>query len=225
MPNFFISFFPKDIVSGDFLWFTENEDSAFIAVADCTGHGVPGAFMSIIGSTFLNQIVKEMRIFDPSLILENLNIKIRTALKQDTEENESRDGMEVCLCKIDKDKIIFSGANRPLYYAKKDGEVIKVKGNFLPIGGKQKDGIKKYTNSEILLDGSIASIYLTSDGIQDQIDENEQKIGSNGVSELIKRNYLKNANDQKNEFEKKIKTSCEKQTQRDDISVIGILFN
>ena len=225
LPNFFISFFPKDIVSGDFLWFTENEDSAFIAVADCTGHGVPGAFMSIIGSTFLNQIVKEMKIFDPSLILENLNIKIRTALKQDTEENNSRDGMEICLCKIDKDKIIFSGANRPLYYVKKDGEVIKVKGNFLPIGGKQKDGIKKYTNNEISLDGSIMSIYLTSDGIQDQIDENGQKIGSNGFSELIKRNYLKNANDQKSEFETKIKISCEKQIQRDDISIIGILFN
>ena len=92
LKDFFILFRPKDIVSGDFYWFTYFEGYTFIAAVDCTGHGVPGAFMSMIGSSILNQIVKEQKVLDPAIILEYLNNNVRHALRQDVKEDASRDG-------------------------------------------------------------------------------------------------------------------------------------
>ena len=133
----FILFKPKDVVSGDFYWFKhlENKNSeaetSFFAAVDCTGHGIPGAFMSMIGIQLLNKIVSENRITSPADILAKLNRGIRWALKQDATQN--RDGMDVCLCRLEKQadgttKLTFSGAKLPLFLAiaKKNAEIAKI---------------------------------------------------------------------------------------------------
>jgi predicted ATPase/GAF domain-containing protein len=223
--DFFISFYPKDIVSGDFFWYAENEESSFIAAVDCTGHGVPGAFMSMIGSAILNQIVKELKIYEPALILNHLNRNIRIALKQDVNEDASRDGMEICLCRVDKDKVVFSGGHRPLFMVK-NGEFFTYKGDKDSIGGKQKTDDKLFTNIEIPLERGIrTAFYLTTDGFQDQPNTDGKKIGSKGLHEIImKYNNLDGMN-QKLKFAEELKNHAGPEPQRDDITVIGILFN
>ncbi len=114
--NHFLLFRPKDIVSGDFYWLNQTEEKTFIAVADCTGHGVPGAFMSMIGSSLLDDIVSEKKIHEPAMMLEMLHIGIRMGLKQ--EETDNDDGMDVCLCVISKNldgtfTVEFAGAKTP----------------------------------------------------------------------------------------------------------------
>ena len=111
----FIIYRPKDIVSGDFYWFTQINNTAFLAAVDCTGHGVPGAFMSMIGNSHLNEIVIEKQITNPAKILTLLNEKIIVSLRQD--ETANKDGMDVCFISIDlkSNEITFSGAKRPLY--------------------------------------------------------------------------------------------------------------
>lgn len=223
--DFFISFFPKDIVSGDFFWFAENGESSFIAAVDCTGHGVPGAFMSMIGSAILNQIVKELKIYEPADILNHLNRNIRIALKQDVKEDASRDGMEICLCRVDKDRVVFSGGHRPLFMVK-NGEFHTYKGDKDSIGGKQKTDDKFFTNTEIPIEkGKRTAIYLTTDGFQDQPNSEGKKIGSKGLHEVIMRYSNLDGETQKLKFAEELKNHSGIEPQRDDITVIGILFN
>ncbi|NBU97550.1 MAG: hypothetical protein EBS19_04920 [Spirochaetia bacterium] len=223
--DFFISFYPKDIVSGDFFWYAENEHSSFIAAVDCTGHGVPGAFMSMIGSAILNQIVKELKIYDPAQILNHLNRNIRIALKQDVNEDASRDGMEICLCRVDRDKVVFSGGHRPLFLVK-NGEFHSYKGDKDSIGGKQKTDDKVFTNTEIVIEkGLRTAIYLTTDGFQDQPNPEGKKIGSKGLQEVIMKYWSLDGATQKTKFAEELKNHAKHEAQRDDITVIGILFN
>ena len=223
--DFFLGFYPKDIVSGDFYWYAENDESVFIAAVDCTGHGVPGAFMSMIGSAILNQIVKEMKITEPAKILNQLNRNVRIALKQDIDEDASRDGMEICLCRIDRDKVIFSGGHRPLFYVK-NNEFHILKGDKESIGGKQKHEDKIFTNQEITLTRGLRTvIYLTTDGFQDQPNPEGKKIGSKGLQELIlKYNHLPSV-EQKSKFEEELKNHSGSEGQRDDITIIGIVLS
>lgn len=223
--DFFISFYPKDIVSGDFFWYAENEESSFIAAVDCTGHGVPGAFMSMIGSAILNQIVKELKIYEPAQILNHLNRNIRIALKQDVNEDASRDGMEICLCRIDRDRIVFSGGHRPLFMVK-NGEFHTYKGDKDSIGGKQKSDDKIFTNTEIPIEKGVrTAIYLTTDGFQDQPNPDGKKIGSKGLHEVIMKYSNLDGDTQKAKFAEELKNHAGSEPQRDDITVIGILFN
>ncbi len=176
--NHFVFFKPKDIVSGDFYWISEHkeEQKVVIAAVDCTGHGVPGAFMSIIGNNLLNQIINEKRILHPSQILEELHKGIRTILKQDSDSNSSvlstsRDGMDIALCVINKqdNQLEFAGANRPLWLVK-NGQFEEIKGDRRAIGGwqnKQKGDTKEFETHYINLNGEM-TVYLSSDGYVDQ---------------------------------------------------------
>ncbi|MBN2520793.1 MAG: GAF domain-containing protein, partial [Bacteroidales bacterium] len=168
---------PKDIVSGDFYWFTteknkEGKELVFFAVVDCTGHGVPGAFMSLIGSRLLNEIVNQKQILNPAQILEFLNIGIQLSLKQDQTDNN--DGMDICLCRFErieneKYKLLFSGAKRPLYiYKNGNTQIQRIPGARKSIGGiRAKRSRLFYTNNETIISkGDI--IYLTTDGFVDQ---------------------------------------------------------
>ena len=130
----FVLFMPKDIVSGDFYWMYDNGDHQFIAAVDCTGHGVPGAFMSIIGHNSLNKVVREYGITRPSAILDQLNTEVMKALMQRHEETIN-DGMDLALIAFDRKKFTleFAGAYNPLYVVRK-GEVIAYKGDRFPIG-------------------------------------------------------------------------------------------
>ncbi|MCB1141447.1 MAG: AAA family ATPase [Leptospiraceae bacterium] len=222
--DFFINFYPKDIVSGDFYWYAQTNESSFIAAVDCTGHGVPGAFMSMIGSAILNQIVKEQKIYEPAEILNQLNKNIRIALKQDIKEDAARDGMEICLVRIDADKVIFSGGHRPLYMIQND-EFISYKGDKDGIGGKQKSESREYTNIEIPIHKGVRTvIYLTTDGYQDQPNDLGKKIGSRGLQEIIRKYSHLDGIDQKLKFEEELFNHSNGEPQRDDITVIGIIF-
>ena len=136
-PRSFIFYRPKDVVSGDFPWFVKKDETFYVAAVDCTGHGVPGALLSFIGYFLLNNIVNIDNGFDAANILEHLHQGVRTTLKQNDEGNNGRDGMDLALCKIDKEnKIIqFAGAHNPLYLLRK-GELIEYKGSRKGIGGK-----------------------------------------------------------------------------------------
>ncbi len=168
----FVLFKPRDIVSGDFYWFYQKNDIAVIAACDCTGHGVPGAFMSMIGNTLLNQIVIEKGNQSPAKILTLLNDAVRKALKQSREGNESRDGMDLALCVINKaeNKLSYAGANRPLYYfdnSKTEDKFGEIKPSKFPIGGHDFDGKKVYAETELENIQNL-NFYIFTDGYADQ---------------------------------------------------------
>lgn len=162
----FILYMPKDIVSGDFYSFAQKNGKVIIAAADCTGHGVAGAFMSMIGSALLNQIINEKNITDPALILDELNEGVIHSLKQ--RDSESNDGMDISICTFDlKNKYVqYAGANRPLWLVR-NNELITYKPDKFPIGGLQIQRNKKFTAHEITLQKN-DTLYLFSDGYADQ---------------------------------------------------------
>ncbi len=172
----FIYFKPREIVSGDFYWFADKDNKVMMIVADCTGHGIPGALMSMIGDSVLNQIIHDKEIHSPELILEHLHTRIRSTLRQD--ENNSRDGMDIVILTLYKTEAFgvyshaeYSGAMNPLYYVQ-NGTFHEIKGTKKAIGGndyKHKDGYEKHN---IVID-SPTTFYLFSDGFQDQFGGNE----------------------------------------------------
>lgn len=169
IPHFkdgFILFLPRDIVSGDFYWFSQKEGKTIITAVDCTGHGVPGAFMSLIGNDLLNDIVNLRNITEPGIILEELSEGVRRTLKQD--QNDNQDGMDMGLCVIDHEKkeVHFAGAKNPIVYVQ-HGEVHQIKGSKMAIGGRRLYKDKTYETHVIPID-SPTCFYLFSDGYQDQ---------------------------------------------------------
>ncbi|HNP47232.1 MAG TPA: SpoIIE family protein phosphatase [Bacteroidia bacterium] len=162
----FILYIPKDIVSGDFYTFSQKDKQVIISAADCTGHGVTGAFMSMIGSSLLNQIVNERGITQPAQILNQLNSGIAEALKQN--ENDVNDGMDIALCSIDLNNLYleFSGANRPLWIIR-NGEWSEIKADKMAIGGFRINRESVFTNHRMQLQKG-DSLYLFTDGFADQ---------------------------------------------------------
>lgn len=230
----FIIYLPKDIVSGDFYWMYEVEDTiankhfTLIAAIDCTGHGIPGAFMSLTGYNLLNAIVREMHIYDPKEILTQLNKKIVRALRQETSDND--DGMDVCLCKIDStDKqnieVTFSGAVRPLIYHRKGTNEIKsIKGGIMSIGGvKYKISDFAYSNTELKFKQG-DTIYLTSDGLMDQNNYKRKRFTTKRLKNILIENIERPMNEQKELLLDALSLHQGEQPQRDDITVLGIRF-
>lgn len=171
--DYFILFRPRDIVSGDFYWITEKNGSVIFTAADCTGHGVPGAFMSMLGNSFLNEITKEKKEQSASSILEQLRQMITTALSQSGNNSRPYDGMDIALCIYDKKsgEIEFSGAHNPLYHVR-NGDLTVYKANRMPIGYYPKE--QKFTSQRIKVsEGDI--IYLFSDGFPDQFGGDKNK--------------------------------------------------
>ena len=177
----FVLFRPRDVVSGDFYWYAEQGTKKIIACVDCTGHGVPGAFMSMIGNTLLNEIVNEKGIARPSDILNLLHERVRQSLKQDLENTETHDGMDIALCAIDTHRgtLEFAGANRPLYIIR-NGMLEEIRPTKSAIGGDQIEEDRKFINNEMkLLPGDC--IYMTTDGYADQFG------GEKGKKFMVKR--------------------------------------
>ncbi|GAB4328607.1 MAG: hypothetical protein OHK0038_02490 [Flammeovirgaceae bacterium] len=168
LPDSFILFKPRDIVSGDFYWFAESQGKILISAIDCTGHGIPGAFMSMIGNTLLNEIVHHKNITSPEEILNHLHKGIYYSLRQ--HESGSKDGMDMTMCVIDKKKKIleFAGASNPLIYIQ-DGNLHRIKGDVMPIGGNfaNKNTLTSFTKHTIDCSKETC-FYIFSDGFQDQ---------------------------------------------------------
>lgn len=181
----FIFFRPKDIVSGDFYWAHQTENLIYVALADCTGHGVPGGFMSMIGNTLLNQLVIEYQMTNPAKILEELNRMVRKALKQNEDTARSYAGMDIAFCVVDKarKKLYFAGAKRPLYYFK-GNEFEKIAGDSRSVGGYQMEADRLFTLQTIDLDEPI-TLYLFTDGYTDQLNLSERKYGIGRFKEQL----------------------------------------
>ncbi len=222
--EYFIIYRPKDVVSGDFYWYAEINSTLYIAVIDCTGHGVPGAFMSMIGNRLFNEIVLVNKINDPATILTILNVKVIEALKQ--KESDNSDGMDVCLIAInnknDQKKLTFSGAKRPLLvYKENTSEFIEIKGDRHSIGGFKKDEESKiFTAHELTIEKNDI-IYLSSDGLIDQNNENRKRFGSKKLKEVIEKNISESLTIQQQAIEKELNTFQGNAEQRDDITLIG----
>ncbi|MEW6468919.1 MAG: SpoIIE family protein phosphatase [Bacteroidota bacterium] len=165
-PDSFVLYRPKDIISGDFYWYADIGAYLLFACADCTGHGVPGALMSMIGSNFITHIVNEKEITTPDGALMELDKRVRKALRQD-EEPESKDGMDIAFCALQKEKRVlhYAGANRPLVLVR-NGELREYAPSKFPIGG-QFNADKKFEDNKLLLEKGDC-IYLFTDGIADQ---------------------------------------------------------
>lgn len=167
LPDSFVYYRPKDIVSGDFYWVDRVDGRISFAAVDCTGHGVPGAFMSLIGHNGLNQAVRERGSGRPSEILKVLNKLAFNALHKDRDEYLVRDGMDMALCNYDPDRRVleYAGANSPLYIVR-DGEVLKFQPDKRPIGSFELEG-QDFTDHRILLERG-DMVYIFSDGYADQ---------------------------------------------------------
>jgi serine phosphatase RsbU (regulator of sigma subunit)/Flp pilus assembly protein TadD len=190
-PEGFGLFLPKDIVSGDFYWFNELNDIVYFAAADCTGHGVPGAFMSMIAIDKLNQCLIDKQIENPAAILNSLNKSIKKALKQDSNSSSSKDGLDIALCSFDKNKmeLNYSGANRPLWIIR-NNELLEFKPNKAAIAG-YTDENQKFENHTIKVFKN-DSLILFSDGFADQFGgEQKKKFMTKRLKEtLISINHL-----------------------------------
>jgi serine phosphatase RsbU (regulator of sigma subunit) len=217
---------PRDVVSGDFPWFVENGDDVYIAAVDCTGHGVPGAMLSLIGYFLLNDIVKSQKIVHPGEILDILDSSVTRTLKQDVEGSEMKDGMDICLCKINKKEGIFeyAGAHRPLYLLR-NGEILEFKGDKFPIGGGIFKNQTNFTNHIINIQKG-DSFYFCSDGFPDQFGGPEnKKIGPARIKTLITENKgIKDFTKQYDVFANFFENWKGSYKQMDDVLLIGIKF-
>ncbi len=221
LPNLFILYKPKDIVSGDFYWFNEIEGKIIIAAVDCTGHGVPGAFMSMIGDSLLYQIVNDKKIKNADKILSELHNGIRKSLNQ--EETKNRDGMDMALCVIDKKerKVEFSGAKNPLIYIHND-KLVQIKGDKRSIGGRQKEKERIFKRHEMKLEKDTV-LYVFSDGYQDQFGgEKNRKFMIKRLKELFLKIHKKEMQEQKKILNLTIESWMMDNKQLDDILIVGI---
>ncbi|MGZ3920210.1 MAG: SpoIIE family protein phosphatase [Bacteroidia bacterium] len=164
--NSFILYQPRDIVSGDFYYATELNGHKLIIAADCTGHGVPGALMSMVGSNIINKLTHENSIVEPKVVLESLHTQLRQALKQDQKGSANRDGMDVVAVLIKETEIIYAGANRPLIYFDHENQLQEIKATKTPIGGSHIENVIIEQHSIPL--NKVKQFFLFSDGFADQ---------------------------------------------------------
>lgn len=224
LKDYFVIFNPKDIVSGDFYWFHEIGEFLFIAVADCTGHGVPGALLSMIGGMKLHELINDRQILDPAQILSQLHFSVRSILKQG-KDSQSHDGMDIGLCRLDiKNKtIVFAGAKRPLYYIK-NSQFFEIKGERKSIGGLQKEKERLFVNYVVKWESEI-TFYLTTDGFSDQNNPGDQKYGTKRLKQYIKSISPMEMTQQKQVLFEEFQRHKSYIEQRDDIIIIGIRLN
>jgi len=221
LPNSFVLFLPRDIVSGDFYWITAIENRVIVVAADCTGHGVPGAFMSMLGVSFLDEIVSKESIFAPNCILDKLREHIKRTLSQTGKKDEQKDGMDIALCVIDTDarKVDYSGAYNPLYLVR-DGELQEFKANKMPIGIHITDNEPFTCTSVDYLSGD--TFFIFSDGYADQFGGNDgKKFMSKPFKRLLTEVATLPAEEQRQRIFDAHKEWKGEHDQVDDILVIG----
>lgn len=222
LPDSFILFKPKDIVSGDFYWIEEKDNLVYFAAVDCTGHGVPGAFMSLVGYNILRDILKNTEASKPSEILDRLRDGVMNALRADETGKQAKDGMDMTLCAIDHStlKLQYAAAFNPLYLIRK-GELINYPANKFPIGSYvgEKTG---FDNHEIQLEKG-DQIYICSDGYADQFGgPTGKKFMVGNFRKLLLKIAEYDSQIQKEELNKTLVSWQGEQEQVDDVLVIGV---
>jgi serine phosphatase RsbU (regulator of sigma subunit) len=223
LPKSFILFRPKDVVSGDYYWVYKTPyDNIYFTVADCTGHGVPGAFMSMIGTSLLNENIIEKKINNPGKVLDNMREKIIDSLNDKDSKRETRDGMDIALCKLNFEKLTveYAGANNPLVHIR-DGEINHIKANYQPVAltvGEKKP----FTNHEIKLKKG-DMLYIYSDGFADQFGgEKGKKYMVTKFRNLLAEISSLNVDDQKQKLEDEFEKWKGSHDQIDDVCIMGV---
>ena len=221
--KYFIFYSPKDVVSGDFYWLSiKDETTLFVAVIDCTGHGVPGAFMSLIGATLLNEIVERKRIESPAKIIDALHEAVRVVLRQKKMANH--DGMDVCLCKLEKKEkttqVTYAGAKRPLYYVNRQGILEHIRGAHKSVGG----GSREHADFEEVIQEVQPDemLYLTTDGYTDQNNSTGEKFGSRRLKTILSEISYLDMKQQYLHIEEVFHHHKQRELQRDDVTIMGI---
>lgn len=224
LEDYFILFKPRDIVSGDFYWVTSKDSRTIIVAADCTGHGVPGAFMSMLGVSLLNEITSSSINYTAADILNELRENVKKTLSQTGKKDEAKDGMDLALCIIDKTsgKAQYAGAYNPLLLVK-NGEMIVFKADKMPIGIHIANE-KPFTNNDFMLEkGNV--IYMFSDGYADQFGGPEnKKFKSCNFRDLLFEHHRKPMAEQKEILEQAFYNWKGENAQIDDILVIGFRY-
>lgn len=224
LQDHFLLWRPRDIVSGDFWWMTEKDNKVILAAADCTGHGVPGAFMSMLGVSFLNEIVNKLDEVHPHLILNQLRANVKSTLKQTGKEGEAKDGMDIALVIFDRDamKMEYAGAYNPLFLYR-NGELIETKADKNPIGIyiREKDS---FTLHDIDLEKG-DTIYIFSDGFVDQFGgPKKDKYKTKRFKQLLLDIQEKPMKEQGEILDKEIDDWRGDVEQIDDVIIIGVRF-
>jgi len=221
LPESFILYKPKDIVSGDFYFLHEKGGKVVVSAVDCTGHGVPGAFMSIVANNMLTQIMRERQLIDASTILNELNELAGQTINQSSEEGAVRDGMDMSLCIVDiaSRTLDYAGANNPLYLYR-GKQFIEIKADKIPIGYLE-DGAKTFTNHRLQLEKG-DTIYIFSDGYADQFGGPKgKKFMVNQFRNMLSQIYHLPMDEQRRVLDSTIETWRGGLEQVDDILVIG----
>ncbi len=225
LPDSFILFKPKDIVSGDFYWLNKKGNRILVAAVDCTGHGVPGAFMSLVGNNMLNQVVKDNEVIDAGDVLNKLNTLAAATISQKSEDGAIRDGMDLTLCIIDQENMTldYAGANNPLYFFR-NGEYQEVKADKFPIG-YYSEVAKSFTNKKLKIQKG-DTYYIFSDGYADQFGGPKgKKFMVNQFRSLLNRIHKLPMDKQKEILNQTIETWRGGLEQVDDILLIGFRFS
>jgi CheY-like chemotaxis protein len=230
VPENFVFYQPKDIVSGDFFWYRRIKNLFYIAAADCTGHGVPGAFMSVMGISALNHLVNSRRVDKPGKVLSKLRNNIMRMLNQSEAHAENSNGLDISLCCIDLETntLEYAGANLPLYLITRnettlEPELVIKKPNHMPIGLHPNDK-NEFTNHTIELKRG-DRFYIFSDGYISQFGGIEdKKFGSKNFRQLLYNIHARPMPDQKREIEKAINQWRGSMEQVDDILVLGFKY-
>jgi len=220
LPEYFVLFKPRDIVSGDFYWALEYKGTFFLACCDCTGHGVPGAFMSLLNITFLHQAITEKKLSQPNQIFDNIRTTLIEALNPDG-STDTKDGMDAVLCSINFEKHLLGAAcaNNPLWIIRK-GELIEFKADKIPIG--EGNETKSFTLHETNLQKGDC-IYMFTDGYADQFGgPNEKKYKQAQLKELLLSIHLKPMSEQKKLLEESFTSWKRNFEQVDDVCVMGL---
>lgn len=222
IPDNFILFWPKDVVSGDFYWYAKQGDDLVFVCADCTGHGVPGAFMSMIGSDKLNVCVIEKGITSPEKILSFLNIGIKASLKQDDSLNATRDGMDAAIITLNMNTktVKYAGANRALWVIM-DGQLEEIKATKTAIGGFTPTDQEFELNELPYFPG--ARLYMTTDGYPDQFGGGkDKKFKVKAMKDLLAQHHASPMQEQHTVLSDTMKSWMGDTEQVDDICVIGL---
>ena len=217
----FILFRPRDKVSGDFFWWSQSENKIIIAAADCTGHGVPGAFMSMLGISLLSEIVNKGFITNPGAILDQLRKEVIRSLKQTGKQEDQKDGLDLSLVSIDKDSwnCQFAGANNPLYLIRQN-ELKEYKPDMMPISIYHR--MDKFTTHEIQLETG-DQLYLFSDGYADQFGGKDRKKFKYKAFKQLLLDHATEPMDQQNRLLTETIVKWQGDTEQiDDMVVIGV---
>ncbi len=227
-PDSFIYFRPRDIVSGDFYWFSVQDEKLFVATVDCTGHGVPGAFMSLIGNSLLNHIVNEKKIYKPSEILKELNTGVHQALSQSKSENDEReDGMDLTICRFDKrsGEVQIACANHTALFLRNE-EILEIEGDAISIGDSFSKNVAIEFTNHILPFEENSIMYLFSDGYPDQIGgPKNKKFLVDNFKQILMSHKDEAMIFQFDKLNEAFKTWKGGNKQTDDILVMGIRLN